>query len=107
MREIRFRCWNKNTKKMTPSLLEVKDIELMQYTGLKDKNGKEIYEGDVCINLELPCSESFVCRYSNEFAMFEFWNEETETGLGCAAYDELEIIGNIYENPELIRRRLK
>ena len=136
MREIKFRAWEQDFKKMywfdlrwgntwqegagyigmvpwgeklehrgfcrdNKSLVSPNFCEIMQYTGLKDKNGKEIYEGDIVINLELPCSESFICEWCSESIAFIFWNEETATGLGEAAYNGLEIIGNIYENPEL------
>jgi uncharacterized phage protein (TIGR01671 family) len=77
---------------------------LMQYTGLKDKNGKEIYEGDI-----------FETQFPYRIAAVE-WDEENGRFLGVTvsggerkiAYvgrepQPIKIIGNIYENPELIK----
>ena len=71
---------------------------LMQYTGLKDKNGKEIYEGDILSisdregdNQVVYFAEGFYC--TDEFALFELTRSKTRT---------FEVIGNIYENPELL-----
>lgn len=80
--------------------------KIMQYTGLHDKNGKEIYEGDIVEAWDRGRKARFEVRYRNEGApMFilypayqhnEFWNlhgpEDTSA----------EVIGNIYENPELL-----
>lgn len=67
---------------------------LMQFTGLKDKNGKEIYEGDIINDNGLICEIKFVegCFVKN-----------FETGNWIILnYNKIEIIGNIYENPELL-----
>lgn len=116
MREIKFRAWNKVDAKMYHSNFEVtadgrirtygiyEKVILMQYTGLKDKNAKEIYEGDIVIGLTLPCSDSYVCQWDNEGATFVFYDKETDIYLGEAAFKELTVIGNIYENPELINQ---
>ena len=69
----------------------------MQYTGLKDKNGKEIYEGDILLtnnqtyNYEVKFED---CSFGVQTKHYGFINL-----IGCG---ELEIIGNIYENPELL-----
>lgn len=86
------------------SILYKKDLKIMQYTGLKDEYGDEIYEGDfvtlhnsrykVIFNSE---EARFVLRY-DEFEMeIPFTNNNNE---------RIEIIGNIYENPELMEERI-
>jgi len=82
--------------------------ELMQYTGLKDKNGKEIYEGDI---VKLAVEEEQVYDpyegipfgkpiYTNEKVVYETYGFFAgDYGLGEF---ECEIIGNIYDNPELL-----
>ncbi|MER0467827.1 YopX family protein [Bacillus cabrialesii subsp. cabrialesii] len=71
---------------------------LMQYTGLKDKNGREIYEGDII--LEHNTDTKFVVKYDNRHASYYL-----DLGIGDGAFmvGDLEIIGNIYENPELLK----
>ena len=108
MREIKFRAWDKENKKIiswedikvyednSPYLSDYFNFKntpiiLMQYTGLKDKNGKEIYEGDIVY--------STYYRHNIEiediFTMYK-WFDYPES-------EEFEIIGNIYENPELLK----
>lgn len=73
------------------------DYELMQYTGLKDKNGVEIYELDI---LEFN-------KWSKKVVIFEIYmdleNCYTGYGLHQEECNRCEIIGNIYENPELLK----
>ena len=123
MREIKFRAWDKKENKMQqvvqilygheasnyPLSVDffrsvksrlIKDIELMQYTGLKDKNGKEIYEGDIVksdwIEDKQRITASKVIFNAGRF---------TCLGLNYDLYrmPELEVIGNIYENKELLK----
>lgn len=76
---------------------------LMQYTGLKDKNGKEIYEGDILLydsNSKTSVfykNGAFVRSYgnSNMYLLYDSFIED-----GCLY--NYEVIGNIYENPELL-----
>lgn len=96
MREIKFRAWEKDVKVILTheemnidECLKDSNVIVMQYTGLKDKNGKEIYEGDVYnYNGVIDVFESIEDFYYNELIKYR-----VEDG---------EIIGNIYENPELI-----
>lgn len=83
------------------------DGALMQYTGLKDKNGVEIYEGDV---LQSTLTHKQVGKVICENAMFKsIWFKNNPSG---GEYDSFlykvvhhcEVIGNIYENPDLLHQ---
>jgi hypothetical protein len=108
MREIRFRAWFKPAKYMFKHedlyiynfrLFSEKDSQhiLMQYTGLKDKNGKEIYEGDIvkCVRL----FENYEVQYYNAC----FICKNGISGFDLRESENIEVIGNIYENPELLK----
>jgi len=116
MREIKFRAWNKELKHMTGLDVEsVGDYDsryfkdgyvLMQYTGLKDKNGKEIYEGDIVVldkklleNNGRLITGTEVVFSDGKFALKNFWDISRQL---IKDYN-YEIIGNIYENPNLIK----
>jgi len=101
-RKIKFRAWAFASKKMFPlddafefsngELFAIPNTEIMQFTGLKDKNGKEIYEGDIV-------------RWHNEFVQEIKWNGIGWDGVPTTSIDDhksCETIGNIYESPELI-----
>ena len=76
--------------------IQVENIQ--QYTGLKDKNGKEIYEGDIAKGGEVIYQVGF------NLGTFELQKDKKAVGIGLVDTEEsLEVIGNIYENPELRR----
>ena len=88
-------------------------FELMQYTGLHDKNGLEIYEGDivhvwdngvavVIFDESLGCGQ-WMCKFKPAFPDFEEWSAPLYGWLdGNVDGSVFEILGNIYENPELM-----
>lgn len=131
MREIKFRAWNKYKKVMVykdednssnyldgicmsdvdfinSSLMENDTYDWMQFTGLHDKNGKEIYEGDIV----RKDGWIYEIRWSKYGAGFDLatkndsWpKQEDGYAYHSGLYDTeiIEVIGNIYENPELIK----
>jgi uncharacterized phage protein (TIGR01671 family) len=116
-REIKFRAWDKSCDKMRgengiKDCFSLRsdgvyndDYILMQFTGLKDKNGKEVYEADIVIH----DGEKIVVKYgiqsvdAFEGAGFNLWSFYGQKLGGFRLQSEIEIIGNIYENPELLK----
>jgi uncharacterized phage protein (TIGR01671 family) len=109
MREIKFRGFN--GKEMVFFELFSKpwpwsnENPVMQFTGLKDKNGKEIYEGDI---MEFPWDEKQTCKGTVEFG--DGWFDiHLQEGAEWPDHHtpindgEGEVIGNIYENPDLLK----
>lgn len=103
MRAIKFRAWDKEENAMldishwTVSMLSEDRLLIMQYTGLHDKNGKEIYEGDILQytdNYNRPITG--VVQYLGN----GFWIEEKDETHYMP--NDREVIGNAWENPELI-----
>lgn len=99
-------CWGGICESDTFNL---DDVELILSTGLKDKNGKEIFEGDIVQyqNSKVPSADSKgVIRYFDNWAMFGIDIEHNEPRAlffnGLADHISLDVVGNTYENPELL-----
>ena len=110
MRDIKFRAWEAANGQMNydPRFIawesaagmplyainranQEPDVVLMEYTGLKDKNGKDIYEGDILKGGNgglVQCEDALRVFYSS-----------------AEAARQLEVVGNIYENPELLKQK--
>ncbi len=113
----KFRAWDKNTNDMvdvkTIDLekdgsigcivdynginLDVSECVLMQYTGLKDKNGVEIFEGDIGWDDHQEVHGQVI--FENGAFKYEWENISEDL---FEATDDIEIVGNIHENPELL-----
>jgi uncharacterized phage protein (TIGR01671 family) len=114
MRDIKFRAWDGiEFYFMDYSKVDIHRCgsfkELNQYTGLRDWDGKEVYEGDILDHTRFP-NES--CPYSVTFndgsfrALYVDWDETLPNPI--ISQDDLDllnykVVGNIYENPELIK----
>lgn len=119
MRELKFRAWQDNQMlvsnvnsnyrfaKFFGYLYE--DDKIMQFTGLQDKHGKEVYEGDLCI------INGNICVVRFDIFFICGWEFKILKGVGCYSFanvvknmksknscTDFEVIGNIHENPELL-----
>jgi uncharacterized phage protein (TIGR01671 family) len=122
MREIKFRAWDTNSSDWAVAsvvldttisdprrqaidkglILRARDgVVIEQYTGLKDKNGKEIYEGDI---LDSITGRPLVVAWVDSPAGFDLlFNKDAPISLYANYAAKSEIIGNIHENPELLK----
>lgn len=121
MREIKFRAWDKTIEKMYTPFIEFDGegltkytehqgyLELMQYTGLSDKNGEEIYEGDVVEAVGYRISGGGILKSK----MLVEWKDggfrlkrlykSPQTYPTLSDTKRLRVVGNIYENPKLLK----
>ncbi len=140
-REIRFRAWDIEEKKMWfdvqgaydfTNMFNVENIPatcfqellnnhtryvVMQFTGLLDKSGKEVYEGDICRDKEWGMRSEGIFFNLEKGAFYAWWKydkpkkgQRTDTFSGgyfnADQASKSEVIGNIYENPELLTKHL-
>ncbi len=117
MREIKFRVWDGGLNAMSEPFNLDNDLdcvvgwlgncELMQFTGLKDSKGTEIYEGDI-IKFKVDFPEQEFDNGIVRWADGGYWTSQTENYLEELLSEELndlkgsEVIGNIHQNPELL-----
>ena len=89
----------------TTTMFEVIPETVGQYTGLKDKNGKRIFEGDIVTTKFNERNKPYATIYDEELAAFigRDKNNFNFTTLGCIDNSLIEIIGNIHDNPELLK----
>lgn len=126
-REIKFRAWDKKDKRFwipekdgdwfyrdKNEIKTVKDVILIQFTGLLDKNGKEIYEGDVIEHTitgpnhdgtgETSSRQKDLIEWDSKGACFTIPHLYKYQNLPIEFHpDTYEIIGNLYENPGLLK----
>lgn len=127
MREIKFRAWLKEERKMvnvetlfiginrlcfgnskTEDLFfrDFEEVELMQYTGLKDKNGKEIYDGDIVLVESGGTSTWYktVIKFKEGAFIASLIDGEDYIYIFNRGFDsnDFEILGNVYENKNLL-----
>jgi hypothetical protein len=123
MRTIKFRAWDSEINKMVSEFdhnyiisadygdlccgkfdhyKDYQELALMQFTGLKDKNGKEIYDGDILTlpNMGKGTIEWYHCGFILRLQSEIIWQQLLFNVVG-----HYTIIGNIYQNPELIKQK--
>ncbi|QSF42682.1 YopX family protein [Paenibacillus tianjinensis] len=123
-REIKFRAWLKNEKRMLDKVAltwpgsemiiqwydsledyyagalsdcSERDAEVMQYTGLNDRNGQEIYEGDI-----VKHAVGWFGKVQYFEGTFEIEARHQSWPINCTRSGKIEVVGNICDNPELL-----
>ena len=126
-REIKFRAWNKEYGMIYDSLEPKHEIyvhpdsEIMLFTGLHDKNGNEIFEGDLIEILYGQYSSNPTKQlhkvewhdlfwdvkriYNGEISSSFYTDGGCSDDFGFFSFHESEVIGNIYERPELLEKK--
>lgn len=129
MRDIRFRIWNENLKEMIKDIhicpqygwlvmsdndaiaergrVSEEDLIWMQYTGLKDKNNKEVYEGDI-VMFDYDWTKSTeigVVTWNNDNASFQIKGHIPSSSM--KHLKQMKIIGNIYQNKKILEKEGK
>ena len=124
-REIKFRAWLKEEKKIVNvetidftdksiqylekseiinayllRRVSFDDVELMQYTGIKDKNGKEVYEGDIVILNDAEEENRCVVKY--KYGSYILIDGDLREDLSNVEDKFLEVVGNVYEDKNLL-----
>jgi len=133
-RELKFRVWDHNLKKFIEDsnadphicwngkvycherqkeggdvlVSGIRNITVQQYTGMKDKNGKEIYEGDIVQDKYDECImliqwEEFYARFGGIIYLDHGQEPDFDAYCWMDELDECEIIGNIFENLDLLK----
>lgn len=118
MREIKFRAWSDDDNQMIYgldsivgeydgykyNLNDLGELPIMQFTGLRDHKGREIYEGDIvkaCIyNDETP--QILTVKYEDCAFIIDYQDSESDVCNIGWFVGNVEVIGNIYENPKLL-----
>ncbi|WP_270777590.1 YopX family protein [Lacticaseibacillus paracasei] len=128
-REIKFRAYRKSTQNTCNVLLidfenelvllsdgdeeDISDVDLMQYTGLHDKNGREIYEGDILHFGSVWCvGDEYDPREEDHIGTVEYRPDYASYVINCngkiypleqvISFDGYSVQGNVHENPELL-----